>query len=288
MDDWQEAAFTSRHVHNRMGRTAGRGAKRHAAFDARKALGTYSITTRGSGALKGARLSTAAAAATSKQQQQQQKAATASAASGLLEIYRFSDGGDGLVGEIQLAGALRAAVVLAGSRAALRGIIDGMQSALLLEDEAAPEEGEEEEVEEDEEVVVEKEEEEVVVEKKEEEEEGKGAASDEYDGIAASDASRSTEDEVDAEASQRRRYRAFEKNSFRAPKFWFEWRGQVLNADTQSSGLGYLVFSGNDCRKFQGTIFCVELGWENVGVTGRKEMSRAERDNAITWNLEHE
>ncbi|KAI6779310.1 uncharacterized protein J7T54_000408 [Emericellopsis cladophorae] len=88
---------------------------------------------------------------------------------------------------------------------------------------------------------------------------------------------------------ERRRYQAFEKNSFRSPKFWMRWRAVVHAAaadkdtDSEAGGGrrtvevdgGYVVFSGSDCSGFQGTISCTSLGLENVKITGVRVVSKA-------------
>lgn len=76
------------------------------------------------------------------------------------------------------------------------------------------------------------------------------------------------------------RARAFEKNSFRNPKFWMKWKGtrgtsvagepQVAESDT-----GYLVFASNTCDRFEGTITCASLDWKQLKLKGRKIHSNA-------------
>ncbi|KAG9254466.1 uncharacterized protein F5Z01DRAFT_655367 [Emericellopsis atlantica] len=91
-----------------------------------------------------------------------------------------------------------------------------------------------------------------------------------------------------ADERERRRYQAFEKNSFRSPKFWMRWRA-VIHTVASDKGTseaggerqtvevdgGYVVFSGSDCSGFQGTISCACLGLENVKITGAKVVSKA-------------
>jgi hypothetical protein len=85
------------------------------------------------------------------------------------------------------------------------------------------------------------------------------------------------------------RFRNFEKNTFRQPKFWLFWKGIVIavpeNAAQASadnlpdsspnepqSGMGYVVFSGNNkYERFRGVISCEYLGWKDVAISGRKE-----------------
>ncbi|KAK5093128.1 hypothetical protein LTR70_004937 [Exophiala xenobiotica] len=88
--------------------------------------------------------------------------------------------------------------------------------------------------------------------------------------------------------------REFEKNSFRSPKFWLRWQGQLLQSSTDhpvtdfTSGTGYLIWSGNGCDKFQGTFTCQQLGWDNVKISGWKTASRSARDFAVAWHNELE
>jgi hypothetical protein len=168
-------------------------------------------------------------------------ASTCADASASLELYRLTANQEGVVGELALPSALRAAVVLAGSRQSLRRTVEDM---------------EEEDDDEDE------------------------------------------EDEEDEDPDPDARFETFEKNSFRTPKFWFRWSGAPASSATPASpklsksaspgddvqtGLGYIVFSGNDCRKFKGTINCTALGWKDVAITGHKVAPRSESDVPVVW-----
>ncbi|RGP73152.1 cytochrome p450 oxidoreductase [Fusarium longipes] len=90
------------------------------------------------------------------------------------------------------------------------------------------------------------------------------------------------------EDREQSRFKKFEKNTFRQPKFWLFWKGIVLampgntleasednSPDTlpnePKSGMGYVVFSGNRYEKLKGTISCELLGWKNVAISGRKQ-----------------
>lgn len=214
-DSWQDAAFSSRHMHNRTGR--GSKSKR---FDVRKTFGSYSIKC-------------------AAWQKIDDVSADASAS---LELYRLTENGEGVVGEIALPGALRAAVVLAGSRESLRRTVEEMEG----------DDGEEEDDEEEEE----------------------------------------SEEDL-PESPMQTRFDTFEKNSFRSPKFWLRWSGTPTTQDdskaTKSSeddvdtGLGYVVFSGNDCQKFKGTLNCSALSWKDVALTGHKISGRSESDVPVAW-----
>ncbi|KAH0421255.1 catalase [Colletotrichum camelliae] len=97
----------------------------------------------------------------------------------------------------------------------------------------------------------------------------------------------------ETEIKEKRRFESFEKNSFRSPKFWFQWKGQVKsnaessmaesNPEESETGRGYVVFSGNDCRSFKGTITVDALQWKDVSLSGWKEVTMTERDVAFDW-----
>lgn len=87
-----------------------------------------------------------------------------------------------------------------------------------------------------------------------------------------------------------RRARAFEKNSFRNPKFWMKWKGTPElgeSNDGQSNqvetDMGYIVFANNGCDKFEGTITCPSLDWKQLKLKGRKVHSKG-RPCPMTWN----
>ncbi|KAF2721970.1 hypothetical protein K431DRAFT_284412 [Polychaeton citri CBS 116435] len=81
---------------------------------------------------------------------------------------------------------------------------------------------------------------------------------------------------------------AFAKNSFRNPKFWLQWQGQLVQSPSSPptvtrGNAGYVVFSTNACRDFAGTLSCRDLGWENVAVRGRKVTGKATRGGVVRW-----
>ena len=85
-----------------------------------------------------------------------------------------------------------------------------------------------------------------------------------------------------------RRAQAFEKNSFRNPKFWMRWKGtpEVENDNTTNqveTDMGYLVFTNNECDKFEGTITCPSLDWKQLKLKGRKVHSKG-RSCPTSWN----
>tara|TARA_R110002003_G_scaffold180_5_gene14371 strand:- start:4547 stop:5197 length:651 start_codon:yes stop_codon:yes gene_type:complete len=207
-EDWQEAAFSSRHMHNRRG-SSNKSAK---PFDVRKTFGSYSLKCSAWQKLDGVSTDDDAT----------------------LELYRLTENGEGVVGGLALPGVLKAAVVLAASRASLRRVVDG------FEEEGSNDDAEEED----------------------EEDEGEHS-----------------------------RFETFEKNSFRSPKFWLRWSGvparskasKSLSEEQYETGLGYIVFAGNDCRKFKATINCSSLNWKDAPVTGHKIAGRSESDISVTW-----
>ncbi|KAK7192613.1 hypothetical protein DPSP01_006554 [Paraphaeosphaeria sporulosa] len=164
-----------------------------------------------------------------------------------LELYRLSPHGEGVLGEIRFPRALDAAVVLSGSRASLDKTVRGIE---VDSDEEDDEETQSEEKNE--------------------------SGSDERD----------AEDPVDDREFEEEpaRFRKFEKNSFREPKFWIRWNGMTEGAEVVTSDLGYVVFSGNECRNFKGTITCEALGWKDAAISGRKVSGRAPSDVPINWN----
>jgi hypothetical protein len=227
MDDWQDAAFSSRHLHNRI---HGSGkSKRNNVFDVRKTFGTYSIKC----------------AAWRKIQTAPESEEAAS-----LETYRLTEDGKGVVGELHLPGVLHGAIILAASRASLRRTITDIESSVLPDE---------------------------------------YAADDNDELLEYSSRSSGTE----ADEPKLDRFKTFEKNSFRSPKFWFQWNGVPLvdglnpheGANTIENGLGYIVFNNNNCRKFEGTINCKSLEWEDVSITGCKIRSRPESDTIVNWKL---
>ncbi|RMZ71762.1 catalase [Pyrenophora seminiperda CCB06] len=229
-EDWQEAAFSTRHMHNRnTGRRGSKSSKHTSAFDVRKTFATYSIKC--------------PAWIKALEDPGQSGGQDAS-----LELYRLTENGEGVVGELCLPGVLNASVILAGSRPSLRGIIAGIEST----------------------------------------------TTDDNEGEEAMEEEDDPDSEEPPDSPAKTRFDTFEKNSFRSPKFWFRWCGPspvVSNPNPSSkettggweSELGYIVFSGNDCRKFKGTINCVGLGWKNVALSGQKVVSRSDSDARVTW-----
>jgi hypothetical protein len=225
-DDWQTAAFASRHMHNRV---QNKSSKRNRPFDVHKTFGSYSCKC------------------TSWKSKYNEHGDGKDIT---LELYRLSPNGEGILGEIRFPRALEAAVVLSGSRASLKETVQEMEAE-------SDEENEQNEAMEGEDAHV-------------SDESGKSNAEDPTN-------ERDTEEEP-------ARFRNFEKNSFRAPKFWIRWNGVIEGSEVVTSDLGYVVFSGNDCQKFKGTFTCEPLGWKDVAISGHKISGRGASDVPIKWN----
>ncbi|KAI5242445.1 hypothetical protein E4T42_07695 [Aureobasidium subglaciale] len=228
-NDWQETAFSTRHMHNRQNRndaSKSSGKSKRNTFDVRKTFGSYTCKCP----------SWFKVYNESKTEGEEGKDA-------VLELYRLTRDGRGVVGEIALPGVMRAAVVLVASRKVLKEFLESVEFA--EEDEA--EEGEKDDGEEE-------------------------------------------DDEDDEEESEEEqdRFETFEKNSFREPKFWLRWNGVVSSEETEKaeSGLGYIIFPSNDCRKFKGTLNCASLEWEDVALSGHKIAPRSESDIPVAWGLQ--
>ncbi|KAK6006985.1 hypothetical protein QM012_005993 [Aureobasidium pullulans] len=235
-DSWQETAFSSRHMHNRQNRNAGSkghsGKSKRNTFDVRKTFGSYTVKcpawhklyTSGDGVSSGQ--------------------------DAVLELYRLTKCGTGVVGEMSLPGVLRAAVLLAASRKSLQAILDRLEPV-------EPEVGDE----------------------AKEHDEGEEQESDEES---------DEEEEESEEESEPDRFETFEKNSFREPKFWLRWNGVLESMaaggdEKAESGMGYIIFPSNDCRKFKGTLNCATLEWKDVAFSGHKIAPRSESDIPVAW-----
>ncbi|KAK5138107.1 hypothetical protein LTR08_004802 [Meristemomyces frigidus] len=169
----------------------------------------------------------------------------------VFEIHELTETPGGMIGSLVVGKKLKAAVLLAGSRKLL--------STIVGEAESIDSDEEDSDVEEDD----------VEAEGEEDEDEG--------------------EPETELQAQDRKaneRAQAFEKNSFRNPKFWLQWQGDVAGSDAEpvrERNQGYVVFSGNDCKDLKGTLSCKTLNWEDAAVQGRKTTSRP-RPAFLGWN----
>lgn len=231
-----------------------------------------------------------------------------SSASGevVLEIYRLTDDEDGLLGSLKSAGVIDTTVVFAGSRKLLWRIWRQLGGTGAADSAEAGATGEK------------------TAERmaglpngkgsssssrrggrgsgkaslKDEMEQRRGNAQDEDeedddDDDDEDDDLQSISSSIDSEERQRRRTSTFEKNSFRHPKFWFRWQGQLSDEASAAAdlgdngcdvhGSGYIVFSGNDCKRFSGTITSEQLAWNNVKMSGFKTKPQPERDFEVEW-----
>jgi hypothetical protein len=90
-----------------------------------------------------------------------------------------------------------------------------------------------------------------------------------------------------------RRFAAFEKNSFKNPKFWFRYKAYVGKdgfdqaQETRTREIevntGYLIFTSNDCDQFDATISSSYHGWKDIKMTGRKIRPQATAC-PLSWN----
>jgi hypothetical protein len=176
----------------------------------------------------------------------------------VFEIHELTESETGLVGTFDFA-TLSGMFILAGSRKQLADIITGL------------EDDDDEDDEEDE----------------DDDDDGKHQNTQDDD-----DAESGNEPEPSAIELQdekvNRRARAFEKNSFRNPKFWMKWKGTPsINSEGQQTqvetDMGYLVFTNNECDKFEGTITCPSLDWKQLKLKGRKVHSKG-RSCPLYWN----
>ncbi|KAF2768389.1 hypothetical protein EJ03DRAFT_328418 [Teratosphaeria nubilosa] len=165
-----------------------------------------------------------------------------------MDIHELTPGEDGLVGTFCIEEKLSGILVLAGSRKGLASIVEDLESAASSGDE------------------------------------DQSSSTDEAESLTDEEASpRIPPSSLEIEDDRiNRRAQAFEKNSFRNPKFWLRWQGRVRDPeagdeakDALDSDKGYLIFSSNDCERFEGTISCSRLDWDNVKLQGWKIHSRA-------------
>jgi hypothetical protein len=248
MDDWQDVALSTRHMHNRVGRN-GRGSeksKRDSVFDVRKTFGSYSCKCPA-----------------------WHRISSASDQAAALEVYRLTENGQGVVGQLSLPSVLHAAVILAASRESLGRILSALQP--VGQDDHIADGGE-------------------VQRRTDVDEHHSGSDNAGHDhGQSDTECYNSDDNNSHREFhgnDAKNRFDTFEKNSFRSPKFWLQWNGTLQSTSTHETGLGYIVFNSNDCRKFKGTINCTSLDWKNVSFSGHKVCARTESDVPVTWGVD--
>lgn len=101
MDDWQDTAFSHKHVHNRVSKSGKSSKKGGAVFNVRNVFGSYEIDCRAHARL----------------------ASNDSTAKASMEIFGLTSGGEGLHGQLVLPGALKATVLLAASRRSMMRVV---------------------------------------------------------------------------------------------------------------------------------------------------------------------
>lgn len=273
-DDWQDAAFNTRHLHNRNDRGGQGGNSRHE-FQPSNMFGSHLVKC---AAMDKLQLSTPGSGVNGPKAKNRR----GSRGEVVMEVYRLTDDEDGLLGSLVCSGVFEANVVFAGSRKLLWKIwqhLGGTGSGEVSTDL-------------------------ISADSKGKTKEHVGTANGKKVPKADNDSEDENEDEdeeessdqsqsssLDSEERQRRRTATFEKNSFRHPKFWFRWQGDMADDKASASklngtrvhGSGYIVFTGNDCKRFQGTITSEQLGWNNVKMSGWKARPQPERDFEIEW-----
>lgn len=264
--EWEDAAFNTRHLHNRNDR-GGRGNTR-AQFEIRNTFGTHLLKCvalerlqNKSGPVEAVKPSGRAGAGGSKKSGRSNSNG-AGAGELVLEMYRLTDGEDGIVGSLISPGVFEATAVFAGSRKTLAKITRHLEQAGPGKERGSG---------------------------AGEWQDSDGDAGDESE-PSESSSEGDLEDDMGTshEGRRRRRIATFEKNSFRQPKFWFRWQGTMDDGEERAKvhGSGYVTFSGNDCKRFQGTMTSEQLGWNNVKMNGWKTRPQPERDFEIRWQGE--
>ncbi|POS68802.1 catalase [Diaporthe helianthi] len=290
-NDWQNVALTTRHLHNRNDR-GGRGQKRHE-FQVRSMFGTHLIKCPAIDRLQADSAGAAAAAGGSNKAKRRRSSASGEV---VLDIYRLTDDEDGLLGSLKSVGVIDATVVFAGSRKLLCRVWSQLGGTGPADSAEAEDRGNS------------------TAERIAGLPDGKRSSSgsrgggrgggkvslgdererEQRTGNTEVEGGDDQDDEDEGEDErQRRRTSTFEKNSFRHPKFWFRWKGRLSDEASAAANLaddgcdvhgsGYIVFSGNDCKRFSGTITSEKLAWNNVKMSGFKAKPQPERDFEVEW-----
>lgn len=289
-DGWEEAALSTRHLHNRNDRA---GTSTRHEFDIRQAFGTHLVKCPALEGLKPANKGVS----NEKPSKKKKKDEDHGPAEVVLDIFRLTDDKHGLLGSLRCPGVLEAVVVFAGSRKTLWNVTRTLE--LAGHDGTTNDDYDDDDDEDD-------------------DDDDDDDHDDSYNG--ANGINRNGTSPTSREDKRRNRIATFEKNSFRQPKFWLRWQAVTAEAhddgkdeeeekgsgsrakNTTNSkarekekqkerskaaealhGSGYIVFSGNDCRRFQGTMTCGQLEWNNVKMTGWKAKPQPERDFDIRW-----
>lgn len=116
----------------------------------------------------------------------------------------------------------------------------------------------------------------------------KSASDDEGEDDVEEDQDDSDDEEDEPSSPSTSRRPLFEKNTFRHPKFFFEWRGfDALSSSNVSRGprsdcMGHLEFASSSCKEFKGT-FSSERWGENVAFEGWKVRGGAGKVGECPW-----
>ncbi|TKA22058.1 hypothetical protein B0A50_08437 [Salinomyces thailandicus] len=237
-EDWQETAFNNKrlpHSHGKKNSSKGKSKTQgEDIFNPNAALGSYELSGNALDRLGG---------------------------KVILEIHELSEAPGGLVGSMVLAERLKAAVLLAGSRKQLAGVIEDAEAESEDSDDDASNSDQD---------------------KDEDDVEGQDSNQEEV----------VEEEEEDSEPAllkqdrlHNNRIAAFQKSAFGNPKFFLAWQGEVTLAPNQiqwEKNRGYLVFANNACKDLEGTLSCAAVGWKDVAIKGRKTTSKA-RPPAFSW-----
>ena len=267
MDDWQDHALSTRHMHNRASRRGSGKSRNSAPFDVRKTFGEYDVKC----------VSWERAVRAQAGEEQDEEAG--------LELLRLTSDGQGVLGELVLPGVLGAAVVLAASRRVLGGVTRGLAGEDDWEEEEDGDEDDDEDEDED-----------------EEDEEAPNRfttfeknsfrspkfwlawngtvhlARDKHHDPPHAPRKPSSHPPPDTNLPPPSPALHRTGSSFPPPK-----QSSPPTLHTHAEGLGYLTFTANDCRKFKATLSCSELGWKDVAFSGFKSVSRSESDRQVVW-----
>ncbi|KAL1652586.1 hypothetical protein SLS61_004892 [Didymella pomorum] len=267
MDDWQDHALSTRHMHNRNSRRASGKGKKGAAFDVRKTFGEYEV--------KCASWERALGELEDKDRNDDDAG---------LELLRLTEDGQGVLGELVLPGVLRAAIVLAASRKTLT-IITRHLSGEDQDDDDEEDSNEDDDDDDDD---------------NDEEEEKEPNRFDTFEKNSfrspkfwlAWNGTLTLPKEDSPPPSPSLARKGTLPSDSPPPSPTLQRTGSSFpppkstSASTQQAaaeGLGYVTFTGNDCRKFKGTLNCKELGWKDIAFSGFKAVSRSESDRQVLW-----
>lgn len=266
MDDWQDHALSTRHMHNRNSRRASGKGKKGAAFDVRKTFGEYEV--------KCASWERALGELEDNDRNDDDAG---------LELLRLTEDGQGVLGELVLPGVLRAAIVLAASRKTLT-IITRHLGGEDQDDDDEEDSNEDDDDDDD----------------NDEEEEKEPNRFDTFEKNSfrspkfwlAWNGTLTLPKEDSPPPSPSLARKGTLPSDSPPPSPTLQRTGSSFpppkstSASTQQAaaeGLGYVTFTGNDCRKFKGTLNCKELGWKDIAFSGFKAVSRSESDRQVLW-----